>query len=148
MDHYRGKVCIVTGAGAGIGKALSEALLRRGSVVYAWDVNQIALKAFAAEARKLGWELTTDVVDVTDPAQVRAARDRICADRRRVDFWFNNAGVASIRGFMEAGDEDFRRVVSVNLGGVVDGTRAALEIMEKQGAGTVINIASVAGFIA
>lgn len=87
-------------------------------------------------------------VDVTDQGQVeQVIRD--CASRHgRLDFLFNNAGVPWFRPISEATLDDWRRLIDVNLWGVIYGVHAAIPIMRKQGGGHIVNTASFAGLIA
>jgi short-subunit dehydrogenase len=77
-----------------------------------------------------------------------AACERIVEADKRIDLWFNNAGVAGLGGFQDLKAGDFDRVIDVNLKGLITGTRLALKQMESQGAGIIVNMASVAGHIA
>lgn len=143
-----GKIALVTGAASGIGKALSEALFARGAVVVALDLAAEPLEALRAEAAKRGAECLTLVVDVTDAAAVKKARDEAVSRLGRIDLWFNNAGISGLGGFVETPLAELERVIAVNLGAVVSGTKIALEHMESRGAGTIVNMASVAGHVA
>jgi NAD(P)-dependent dehydrogenase (short-subunit alcohol dehydrogenase family) len=140
---FQGKRFVVTGSASGIGRALAEELLRRGAVVVAWDRDEPGLRSLEEQAARYGRECRTAVVDVTDGAAVRAARDSVSP----IDGWFNVAGVAKTGRFSTMSPADFRRIMDVNFGAVVDATRAAIEVMEPRGAGTIVNVASVAGFL-
>lgn len=140
---FQGKRYVVTGAAAGIGRAVAEGLLRRGAVVLAWDRDESGLESLAESAARYGKECVPTVVDITDGKAVRAARDAVGA----IDGWMNIAGIAKTGSFSSMDDRDFDRVIAVNFTALVDGTRAALEVMEPRGAGTIVNVASVAGFL-
>jgi short-subunit dehydrogenase len=140
---FQGKRFVVTGAASGIGRAIAEALLQRGAVVLAWDRDETGLRTLAESAARFGNECVTAVVDVTDGNAVRAARDAAGS----IDGWMNVAGIAKTGAFTTMGDREFDRVMQVNFTALVDGTRAALEAMEPRGAGVVVNVASVAGFL-
>lgn len=140
---FQGKRFVVTGSAAGIGRAIAEELLRRGAVVAAWDRDEVGLRSLAEAAARYGQECTPTIVDVTDGAAVRKARD----SAGTIDGWMNVAGIAKTGSFSTMGDKEFDRVMDVNFRALVDGTRAALEAMEPCGAGTIVNVASVAGFL-
>ncbi len=145
--RFDGKVAVITGAAGGLGRLFCESLCRRGAEVWAWDLNPEGLAQLEAEAKVQGWSLHTAEVDVTKPAQIKKALDAILAERRRIELFFNNAGVGIRGGFrkMEAGA--IKKIVDVNLNGVLNGTQAALSHMEAMGGGAIVNIASVAGFL-
>lgn len=118
------KLAVVTGASGGLGTALVNALRKRGYTVVGTDI--------AGSER---------VLDVTD-----ADACRRLATELRPDIWINNAGVTSAGSAIEQPDEEIRRTVEVNLLGVINGTRAAVEFMRERGSGTVLNVASLASF--
>lgn len=143
-DSFVGKTVVLTGAAAGIGRSLTMALLERGAKVIACDRDEAQLSAFADECRKQGLALTPFPGDVTDSA----AMERLVNLPKTLDLWINNAGLAGLGGFLDVSPEEFDRVVAVNLGAVIGSTRLALRRMEKVGAGTIVNLASVAGHLA
>lgn len=140
---FQGKRFVVTGAASGIGRAVAEALLKRGAIVAAWDRDETGLASLEKSAKSFGKECVPTVVDVTDGKAIRAARDAAGP----IEGWMNIAGIAKTGAFVAMGDREFDRVIQVNFASLVDGTRAALEVMEAQGAGTIVNVASVAGFL-
>jgi NAD(P)-dependent dehydrogenase (short-subunit alcohol dehydrogenase family) len=84
---------------------------------------------------------------VADPRAVAELARRAVAEFGRIDVWVNNAAVGIVAPFMEVPEEDFRRLLDVNVMGVVDGTRAALEQMLRQGSGVIVNVSSILGEI-
>lgn len=148
MYTYTGKAVVVTGAGAGIGKELTLRLAKLGATVWALDISASALAQVADEASKHGQTLMTRHCDITDLAALTKIRDEIEAAGQPLGFWINNAGIAGLGAFLEQDLAAFFQVVEVNLKGLVQGTRLALELMERQGAGRVVNMASVAGHVA
>lgn len=145
--NYAGRTAVVTGAASGMGRAFAEALLAKGAEVWAWDLQRDALADLEEWAKKRGFEVHAVGVDVTKPAHVDKGLADILAVRRRVEIWINNAGVGGQGSFRKQPAAAFRRVVEVNLHGVVTGTRAALAHMECMGGGVIVNMASVAGHI-
>ncbi len=143
-----GRVFVVTGAAGGIGRDFVLRLLEQKAVVWAVDLSSAGLAALAEEASRMGGELRTRVIDVTQAAQVEAIVAAIEARDKRIYCWVNNAGTAGLGPFNDLDPKAFEKVLAVNLGGVVSGTRAALRHMEEHGGGTIINLGSVAGFVA
>jgi NAD(P)-dependent dehydrogenase (short-subunit alcohol dehydrogenase family) len=142
---FEGKVAAVTGASSGIGRALAEALARRGCHLALADLQEEALAATAAEVK--GVKVTRRRLDVSKGAEVRAWAEEVVRDHGRVNLVFNNAGIsygASVKGAEEA---DFRRVMEVDFWGVVHGTRAFLPLLEASGDGHVVNTSSLFGLI-
>ncbi|MGZ5128760.1 MAG: SDR family NAD(P)-dependent oxidoreductase [Actinomycetota bacterium] len=139
-DRIAGKVCIVTGAGSGIGRASAIRLAEEGARVTVVDVNEEAVRATAAT---IGEAAHAVVADVSDDAQVRAYTDETVARWGRLDVAFNNAGVNLPTVFHEAPDELIERTLAVNLKGVIYGCRAAIPHMLAQGGGSIINTGSV-----
>ncbi len=142
------KVCAITGAANGIGRELVGQLLAKGAIVYGIDTDELNLNRLATESSKVSKDFFSCLADVTSDSDMEKTKDIILSRQGKIDFWFNNAGVAGMGDFLGTPHATFRRVISVNLDGVALGTRIALEAMEKQGSGTIINMASVAGHIA
>lgn len=136
---------IVTGGGSGIGRALCGWLARAGAHVVVADVDAVAAEAVAAELRAVGGRAEAAAVDVRDAAAVRALVQRVAAARGRLDFMFNNAGIAVAGEVLDGTLADWERVIAVNLMGVVHGTLPAYEVMARQGFGHIVNTGSTAG---
>jgi NAD(P)-dependent dehydrogenase (short-subunit alcohol dehydrogenase family) len=143
MGRLDGKVALVTGAAAGIGRAAAVALAGEGSHVGLGDVDERGVEAAAAAIGAGGGDafgLRTDVRSLADlEAFVREAVDR----HGRLDVMVNNAGVAIPGSAGEMSEEDWNRVVDTNLGGVWRGMRAAIPQMLKTGGGSIVNVSSV-----
>ena len=140
-ERFAGKTVIVTGAGSGIGRAVSERILAEGGTVVASDVSAERLEAFAAEAAND--RLRPVVSDVTSEADIAKLLE---AAGGRVDAVANNAGIMD--GFYPAAevlDDVWQRVFDINVTGVMRLTRAVLPGMLERGAGSIVNTASEAG---
>lgn len=141
-----GKVALVTGAARGIGQAIADRFAANGAVVYYTDL--VLDEAQAAAARHPSGRALK--LDVTSPADVTAAVDRIVAESGRLDVLVNNAGVntmahrVTIDEFPRA---EWDRILAVDLTGLYEMTRAAAAVMKRQRAGRVINVASIAGLV-
>jgi dihydroanticapsin dehydrogenase len=138
-DRLAGKVCIVTGAGSGIGRATAIRLAEEGALVTCVDVNRDAVLETAAS---IGDHAFAVEADVSDDAQVRAYTDGTVERWGGLHVVFNNAGVNLPTVFHEATDELIDRTLAVNVKGVIHGCRAAIPHMLATG-GSIINTGSV-----
>lgn len=145
---FSDKVVVITGAAGGIGKNLAQKFLALGATVWAFDINQEKLNEFLDEVSKTGQALHVRALDCRSEEKLQQARSEILAQRKRIDFWVNNAGISGLGDFSALAPRDFQKVIDINFSAVVWGTRLALEHMEEMGSGTIINMASVAGHIA
>ncbi len=148
MTAVRGKVCAVTGAGAGLGRALALGLARRSAVVALSDVDAAGLEVTATAAAGLGAVVDAQELDVGDRDLVVAWAKAVVARFGVVHQIYNNAGIANSRTVLESDWADYERVLAVNLWGVIHGTKAFLPHVVASGDGHVINISSLNGFLA
>ena len=148
MSTFTGTVAVVTGAGSGIGRALALGLARRGARLAISDVNEAGLAETATQAKGLGAEVHTAKLDVADRAAVAAYADEVVAHFGKVNQLYNNAGIAFNRSILESEFEDYERVWSINLWGVLHGTKLFLPHLIASGDGHVINISSLNGVMA
>jgi gluconate 5-dehydrogenase len=141
----RGKVAFVTGAAAGLGRAMAQALAANGAHLWLFDRDGAGLRATAAE---LG--ATAVQGDVTDRFAVDGTMADIVAQHGRLDICIANAGVSDAApGLLHAmADDDWARVVGVNLTGVMHSCRAALGVMAPAGRGKIVTVASMWGLAA
>lgn len=144
--HFGHKVAVVTGAASGIGRALASMLVRAGASVVVADLNRARLDETVAELAAAG-PVRGVAVDVADFAAVDALVAGVFEQEGRLDFLFNNAGIAIGGGAHHFAIEDWKRVLDVNLGGVVNGVQAAYRRMVAQGSGHIVNTASTAGLV-
>ena len=147
MSQFKDKVAIVTGAASGIGRALSQELARRGASVILADVNRSPLEESIETITKAGHKAENFVLDVSDYDAVEKMVADTMARYGRLDYLFNNAGIAVGGEVRDCSIDDFRNVINVNLFGVVNGVAAAYPLMVKQGYGHIINTASLEGLI-
>ena len=146
-EYFRGKGCVVTGAASGIGFALTKALLHAGAVVLMADRDEKTLTAAVEQFSAYAGRVYSMQVDVTNQEQVQQMVEDAAARHGRLDILFNNAGMGSIIGIDEATLDLWRRIIDVNLWGVIYGIHAALPIMRRQGGGHIVNTASFAGLV-
>lgn len=142
MNRLTGKVCIVTGGANGIGLSITERFLSEGATVVIADLN---LEQAQAEAGRLGGKAHSIRVDVTSSESVKSMVDHTVSQFGRIDVLVNNAGMGVAANVVDTSEEDFDRVISVNLKGVFLGMKHAIPHMRVQGSGSIINMSSIGG---
>ena len=147
MSVYRDKVCIVTGAASGIGKALCGELAHRGARVIATDINAEMLEGAVASITNGNYQVRAEKLDVTDYESFKNLTENTVAREGRLDYLFNNAGIAILGEVRDTSIEDWRKVLDVDLNGVVYGSHLAYQQMVKQGSGHIVNLASIEGVL-
>ncbi|MCY4386115.1 MAG: SDR family NAD(P)-dependent oxidoreductase [Desulfurellaceae bacterium] len=153
MEHdgtlriFDGAVAIITGGASGIGRALSEALGRRGASVVLADRQVTLAQEVAGGIQERGGQASAVELDVTDFAAVDQFVQATVQAQGRLDYMFNNAGIAIGGEVRLCQIEDWDSVLNVNLHGVVNGVQAAYPIMLSQGYGHIVNTASMAGLL-
>ena len=140
-----GKVALVTGASSGIGEATAIALAEAGAAVAIGARRKDRLDALAAKLGDDGTRVLQLALDVTDERACAAAVARTREELGGLDVLVNNAGVMLLGTIVGADTEDWRRMLSTNVLGLMYMTSAAIEGMVEQGSGDVVNISSVAG---
>jgi NAD(P)-dependent dehydrogenase (short-subunit alcohol dehydrogenase family) len=144
-DRLAGKVCIVTGAGSGIGRASAIRFAEEGARVTCVDIDRDAVEA---TARGIGAAAYAVTADVSVAAQVKAYTDATVERWGGLHVVFNNAGVNLPGVFHEASDEVVDRTLNVNVKGCIYGCRYAIPYMLAGGGGSLINTTSVNGIVA
>ncbi|MCL4393720.1 MAG: SDR family oxidoreductase [Chloroflexi bacterium] len=141
-----GKVALITGAGSGMGRAMANLFAKEGSKIVAGEWNDKTLAEVVAEVRAAGGEITGKKFNVAVQAEAEGLIDAAVSAYGQLDILCNNAGVMDLnQGVGEVTDEMWQRVLSINLNGPMYMSRRAVPIMIKQGGGSIINTASVAG---
>jgi len=147
MSIFNKKVCIVTGAAAGIGKALCEHLAEKGAIVVATDMNEDVLNRTVKGICDRGGRCTAVVVNVTDYDAFKKCIEDTADQEGKLDYLFNNAGIGIGVEIHDSEIEHWKKVLDVNLNGVIYGSLVAYKIMAKQGFGHIVNLSSVEGLI-
>ncbi len=147
MNRFEGRVAAITGAGSGIGRALAKDLARRGAHLALSDIDETGLAETVAMCEGRGVKVTSQLLDVSDRAAMEAWAEAVVADHGKVNFIFNNAGVALGATVEGESYEDFEWLMNINFWGVVYGTKAFLPHLKAAGDGHIINLSSVFGLI-
>jgi NADP-dependent 3-hydroxy acid dehydrogenase YdfG len=148
MKSFDGKVVAITGAGSGIGRALSVDLARRGALLALSDVDEAGLMVTVDLAKATGArEVRSDVVDVAAREAVDAWAEAVIGQFGRVNVLVNNAGVSLTGEFEDLEVADMKWVVDINFWGVVYGTRAFLPHLIASGDGHVVTMSSLFGLL-
>ncbi|MDT4912266.1 MAG: hypothetical protein QOC66_1394 [Pseudonocardiales bacterium] len=147
MSTFTGKVAVVTGAGSGIGRALSTRLAREGASLALCDVDASGLADSAATAREAGARVYQATLDVSDRAAVQRFAKDVRAEFGAIHQIYNNAGIAFVGPVEQTDYADLERVMDVNFWGVVHGTKEFLPYLIESGDGHVVNISSVFGIV-
>ncbi len=139
------KVAIVTGSAGGIGEATARVLAQRGARVVIADLRAEAAEEAAKRLQTEGFSAVAVAVDVGDEASVNAMVEKVLSLWGRIDILINNAGIESMRPFLELSLEEYERVMRVNTTGTWLCCRAVIPVMLRQKAGSIVNVSSVAG---
>jgi NAD(P)-dependent dehydrogenase (short-subunit alcohol dehydrogenase family) len=142
MGTFEGKSVVVTGAATGIGEAAARRFAAQGARVVIADVDEAGAQRVASE---IGEQAIATRTDVTDPAQVEAAVGAAVEAFGGLDVMVNNAGIAILAPVAQLTDEQFSRLIDINLKGVFHGIRAATPHLAARGGGAIVSTASSAG---
>ncbi|MFZ5756395.1 MAG: SDR family NAD(P)-dependent oxidoreductase [Pseudomonadota bacterium] len=149
MKEFNGKLVLVTGAGSGIGRETALAFARAGARLILTDINEEGAAQTEALIEQVGGTATRYVVNVTDADAMQKLAQKVQKEHGVVDVLVNNAGIGSAGRFLDTTLETWRRVMDINLMGVVHGCHAFLPAMVERGeGGHVVNLSSMAGYLA
>jgi NAD(P)-dependent dehydrogenase (short-subunit alcohol dehydrogenase family) len=146
-EYFHNKSCVVTGAASGIGFALTEALLQADAVVLMADRDTKMLASAVEQLSSYVGRVHSMSVDVTDQKQVQHMVEDAVSHHGRLDILFNNAGIGGTLPFGDVTLEHWRRIIDLNLWGVIYGIHFALPIMRQQGGGHIVTTSSLAGLL-
>ena len=139
------KVSIITGAGQGIGRATALKFAVEGAKVAVCDINMEAVEDTVTAVRDAGGDAAGFDVDVTNKESIARMVAGVMARWGRIDTLVNNAGIVQDAQFKKMTDEQFERVIDVNLKGVYHCTKAVVDIMLEQNSGVILNASSIVG---
>ncbi len=146
MD-FTGQFAVVTGGARGIGKAIAEALARKGVNLVIADISLEQAKDTSAEIESLGIKTMAVKLDVSKSDEVSKIFEDISKECGRIDILVNNAGVTRDSLILRMKEEDWDTVMNINLKSVFLCSKEAIKVMAKQRYGRIINIASVVAFM-
>jgi NAD(P)-dependent dehydrogenase (short-subunit alcohol dehydrogenase family) len=139
-----GKTAVVTGGGSGIGRAIGVKFAAQGATVHVFDLNLADAEATCRQIVSAGGTAEAHTCDVGDQEQVAAGFRRL-AERGRISILVNNAGISHIGTVESTSEEDFDRVLRVNVKGFYNCAKACVGPMKAGGGGVILNMASIAG---
>ncbi|MBD3214670.1 MAG: SDR family NAD(P)-dependent oxidoreductase [Candidatus Lokiarchaeota archaeon] len=144
---HKKAVAIVTGGSSGIGRALCEEIACRGHVAIVTDINKKSADAVATEISNNGGEANSFFMDVTKIEDVRNVIKQVLSKYGHIEYYFNNAGVACAGEIRDMTYDYWKKILNVNLWGIIHGIQEIYPLMIKQGSGHIVNIASLAGIV-
>jgi NAD(P)-dependent dehydrogenase (short-subunit alcohol dehydrogenase family) len=145
VSLFRDKVVIITGGASGIGRALCEELANRGAIVIVADINTEGAEQVASSISLKGGQAYPVSLNVVNQKDVETVIENTAKEYGRLDYMFNNAGIAFGGEMRDMNMDQWRKIFDINLNGVLYGTSAAYSLMVRQGFGHIVNTASGAG---
>jgi len=142
-----GKVALVTGAGRGIGKAIALRLAQDGANVVVSDIDQTTAEQVAKEVESLGRKSLAVVTDVSQLKECESLIKKTVEAMTKVDILVNNAGITRDQLIMRMTEDEWDKVIAVNMKSVFNSCKAVARIMLKQRTGKIINMASIVGIM-
>ncbi|MGN6196246.1 MAG: SDR family oxidoreductase [Ginsengibacter sp.] len=144
MNNVKGKVILVTGGGQGLGAAICKTMAEDGAKVIAADVNESKLQNVVKEISNSGGEIKSYPMNVADEKNVQDVINQIIKDFGKIDVVINNAGIDYTKSIEEITYDEWNKVISVNLTGPFNVSKAVYPFMKKNGSGHIVNITSTA----
>ncbi len=141
------RLAVVTGAARGIGRAIALELLNQGREVAGLDLNGEQLAEMEEVVKGEGLEVITRCVDITDTEQLTKTLESLMADHGGIGILVNNAGITRDRLMMQMDDDDYDKVMAVNLRAAFIATRIAVRSMVRNKFGRIVSLSSVAGIM-
>jgi NADP-dependent 3-hydroxy acid dehydrogenase YdfG len=148
MEGFGGKVCVITGAGSGIGQALAIELARSGASLAISDIDTEGLARTEEQVKAIGAPVKADRLNVAEREAFELYADEVVKHFGKVNQIFNNAGIAFTGDLEVSQFKDIERVMDVDFWGVVNGTKVFLPHLIASGDGHVVNVSSIFGLFA
>ncbi|MBP7053277.1 MAG: 3-oxoacyl-[acyl-carrier-protein] reductase [Phycisphaerae bacterium] len=139
------RLAVVTGAARGIGRAIVFELLKQGRIVAGLDIKEDLLKELSEAVKPPGFEVLTRRVDITQSDELTEVLESLASEFGGIGILVNNAGITRDKLMIQMEDEDFDKVVNVNLRAAFTATRVVARSMVRNKFGRIVNISSVAG---
>ena len=147
MNPFEQKVAVVTGGASGIGKELCLELARRRAVVMVADINLEGAQRVSEQIQLEGGKSVACRVDTADRESVHTMIQNASGQFGQIDFLFNNAGISVTGDFRDLKPEDWKKVMDVNLWGVIHGCAEVVPFMAARGSGHIVNTGSLSGLL-
>lgn len=148
MKNFKDKIAVITGAGSGIGQALSIELAKKGAKLVLSDKNAENLDVTKQKVQTIGASCYTYTVDVSAEQQIRDFVKEVLKEHGHIDLLFNNAGFALGKISLEQVKmEDFHKIIDVNLWGVINHTKEFLDTLLSRPEAVIVNISSLFGLV-
>jgi 3-oxoacyl-[acyl-carrier protein] reductase len=141
------RLAVVTGAARGIGRAIVQELLKQGRIVAGLDLNAEQLRDLESVCKQQGYDVITKCVDITNTSKLTEVLEELSNQLGGIGILVNNAGITRDKLMIQMDDEDFDKVIAVNLRAAFVATRVAARSMVRNKFGRIISISSVAGVI-
>jgi len=142
-----GKTALITGGARGIGREIALLFAKEGANTVICDVNLEQAEEAAKEIRDMGRDSIAFKADVTDSGDIQAMMDKILDKYKKLDILINNAGITRDNLVLRMSEEDWDKVIAVNLKGCFVCTKVAAKVMLKQHSGKIVNLASIIGIM-
>jgi len=143
--RLRDKISIITGSARGIGRATALKFAAEGAHVVVCDLDQTSIDAVVKTITEQGGKASGFVVDVTDRSSIDAMVSAVIAEYGRIDTLVNNAGIVQDARMINMTDDQFDKVIDVNLKGTYNCTKAVIDAMLMQQSGVILNASSIVG---
>ncbi len=148
MKNFKNKKAVITGAGSGIGQALAVQLAKKGAILILSDTNADTLADTEKLVKTIGAECHCYTVDVSQEDAINQFAKDVIKQHQHIDLLFNNAGFALGKiSLKDVKMEDFHKIVDVNLWGVINHTKAFIDVLLSRPEAAIINISSLFGII-
>ncbi len=147
MSRLAGKVAIITGAASGLGLSALKLFVAEGARVVATDISAEPLQQAVDEVTADGGEAIARTHDVSSVEDWNRVVDDVLAEWGTIDILINNAGIALPKGILDAGLEDWNKVMAINSTGPWLGMKSVIPTMQAAGHGSIVNVSSIAGII-
>ncbi|NIA10924.1 MAG: 3-oxoacyl-[acyl-carrier-protein] reductase [Nitrospiraceae bacterium] len=145
MKRMEGKVCIVTGSGRGIGRAIALKFAKEGGKVVIWDMDEENAKKVSDECKSFGTDSMGQKVNATDREEIQKGVAEIKEKFGQIDVLVNNAGITRDALLTQMDEKMWDAVIDVNLKGTFNCTQFVVPVMEEKNQGSIVSIASVVG---
>ena len=146
--RLEGKTTLVTGAGSGIGAAISRRFAEEGAFVFVLDIDLSSAESTVETIRGQGGDSVAVAADVAESGQCDQIRDQVLQQRGALDVLVSNAGIGHVGTLLQTEGSDMDRLYRVNVRGVFNMAKAFLASMIERGSGHIINMASIGGVVA